>query len=56
MVKIIYDEDFERDYGKRCNAANVRSEYPDALIVRRVTGGYALFPSQIDFEIWKKQK
>lgn len=56
MVIVIHDDDFERDYNKRCNAANLRSVYPDAVVVLRVTGGYALFSSYSDFETWKKQK
>lgn len=43
----------EHDYK---NKSEVRKEYPDAIVIKKVCGGWYIFSSQIEYQTWKNQK
>lgn len=37
-------------------AKQVKKAYPAAVVVKRVTGGWAVFETWTDYEVWRRQK
>lgn len=38
------------------NRNQVKKDYPEAVKIVKVDGGYMVFESQADYETWKNQK
>lgn len=47
---------YATEQGGYKSAKQVRQAYPAAAVVKRVTGGWAVFETWTDYEVWRRQQ